>query len=122
MCFKPITLRNNTSPFKPVHSIQVPCGKCEDCLRQYQNSWFVRFYFEAREHSSNIFFTLTYSPESVPTLVDSNGEIFLSVYKKHLQDWLKRFRHKCKKDFKYFITSEYGPSTLRPITTECSSA
>lgn len=72
---------------------------------------------ESKEHANNVFFTLTYAPYSVPTLVDDNGEIFLSVYKKHLQDWLKRFRHKCSKDFKYFITSEYGPSSFRPTIT-----
>ena len=42
---------------------------------------------------------------------------FNSVRKKDVQDWLKRGRDKLKrqkKEFTYFITSEYGPRTLRP--------
>lgn len=43
---------------------------------------------------------------------------FNSVRKKDIQDWLKRGRMKLKRDkgleFTYFITSEYGPRTLRP--------
>ncbi len=117
MCLSPITLKNKSSPYKPVHSILVPCGKCVECLQNYQNSWFVRFYFEAISHTKAVFFTLTYRPESVPELVDNNGVVYRTVYKKHLQDWLKRIRHKIDKTFKYFITSEYGPKTYRPIIT-----
>lgn len=43
---------------------------------------------------------------------------FNSVRMKDVQDWLKRcrknFKKYCKKDIKYFITSEYGPTTFRP--------
>lgn len=38
--------------------------------------------------------------------------MFNSVRKKDVQDWLKRGRKTL--DFTYFITSEYGPRTLRP--------
>lgn len=114
MCLKPITLQNKSSLYKSVHSIQVPCGKCLECLQQYQNNWFVRFYFESLSHSKCVFFTLTYAPDKVPTLVDANGEVYLTVYKKHVQDWLKRIRHVISQSFKYFITSEYGPRTNRP--------
>lgn len=117
MCLSPITLKNKSSPFKPIHSILVPCGKCVECLQNYQNSWFVRFYFEAISHTKAVFFTLTYRPETVPELVDDCGVVYRTVYKKHLQDWLKRIRHKFDKSFKYFITSEYGPKTFRPIIT-----
>lgn len=75
---------------------------------------------EAKYHSNILFFTLTYSPEAVPSLVDANtGAVYHTVYKKHVQDWLKRFRIRyqratLKSDLKYFITSEYGPKTKRP--------
>lgn len=42
---------------------------------------------------------------------------FNSVRKKDVQNWLKRGRDKLSRDgkeFTYFITSEYGPRTLRP--------
>lgn len=114
MCTKPITLKNKSSPFKSVHSIQVPCGKCLECLQAYQNSWFVRFYYELISTDKAVFFTLTYNDDSVPTLVDKNGEVFKTVYKPHVQLWLKRLRTRLNHKFKYFITSEYGPKTLRP--------
>lgn len=58
--------------------------------------------------------------QCVPRLIDRcTGEIYRTVYKKHIQDALKRFREYRKKkglfrSFSYFITSEYGPRTLRP--------
>lgn len=47
---------------------------------------------------------------------------FNSVRQKDLQDWLKRGRAKLTKQgkkFTYFITSEYGPRTLRPHYHGC---
>lgn len=47
---------------------------------------------------------------------------FNSVRQKDLQDWLKRGREKLRrndKKFTYFITSEYGPRTLRPHYHGC---
>lgn len=47
---------------------------------------------------------------------------FNSVRQKDLQDWLKRGRAALKKkglNFTYFITSEYGPRTLRPHYHGC---
>ena len=58
--------------------------------------------------------------QCVPRLIDKEtGEVYRTVYKKHIQDALKRFREYRKKkglfgSFSYFITSEYGPRTLRP--------
>lgn len=114
MCEKPITLRVDGSFYKRTRSILVPCGKCPQCLAVYQNNWYIRFLWESKRHKSMVFFTLTYAPENVPVLVSEDGEVFNTVYKKHVQDWLKRSRHLVSKPFKYFITSEYGPSTLRP--------
>lgn len=69
---------------------------------------------------------VTSSEES--TLPDSYTErpimMFNSVRAQDVQDWIKRGRimleRKCKKDgkpvkkFKFFVTAEYGPRTLRP--------
>lgn len=47
---------------------------------------------------------------------------FNSVRQKDLQDWLKRGREKLRrqdKRFTYFVTSEYGPRTLRPHYHGC---
>lgn len=109
-----------SSKYSSHFSVLVPCGKCLECLRDKQNDWVVRLFMESQYHSNVLFFTLTYSPKSVPELVDCNGVVYRTVYKKHLQDWFKRFRFRyCKyygenAQLKYFITSEYGPSTKRP--------
>lgn len=115
MCLQPFSKQVRSNPHSPVYSIQVPCGKCIECLKQYQNSWIVRLFTEALQHPNMLFFTLTYNADTVPELVTQDGLIVRSVYKKHVQDWLKRFRRNYErangviKEFKYFITSEYGP-------------
>lgn len=121
MCTQPITKMIRESKYSLPYSVQVPCGKCLECLRDKQNEWVVRLYMESKYHSNILFFTLTYSPDSVPSLVNlESGELYLTVYKKHLQDWFKRFRRRYEKTYgltaqlKYFITSEYGPKTKRP--------
>ena len=120
MCLQPFSKQVRSNPHSPVYSILVPCGKCIECLRQYQNGWIVRLFTEALQHPNLLFFTLTYNADKVPELVTSDGLIVRTVYKKHVQDWLKRFRRNFErangtiKEFKYFITSEYGPKTLRP--------
>ena len=122
MCIRPIT-RYVDSVWSTAgkRTILVPCGKCIECLNKKQNEWFTRLYSEALMHSSFIFFTLTYSDKHLPLIVDSQtGEAHGTVYKKHLQDTLKRLRTAYKRkynknlDIKYFITSEYGPKTFRP--------
>lgn len=58
--------------------------------------------------------------QTVPRVIDKEtGEVFRTVYKKQIQDALKRFREYRRKKgfqnpFSYFITAEYGPRTLRP--------
>ena len=50
-----------------------------------------------------------------PTFRERPIMMFNSVRKKDIQDWLKRGRKNLKdKKISYFITSEYGPRTLRP--------
>lgn len=75
---------------------------------------------EFRNTPTACFFTLTYNEDNVPLAVDvSTGECNRTVYKKHVQDWLKRFRTaEARKGlstgWKYYVTSEYGPRTARP--------
>ncbi len=124
-CLKPISKIVKTNPFKPVYSTQVPCGKCINCLKDKQTSWMLRLCNEAKCHNVLLFITLTYADDlrntrnSVPSFVDKDtGEVYFSVYKTHLQEWLKRFRsnfkRKSNKTFKYFFTAEYGPLSKRP--------
>lgn len=177
---------------------EVPCGKCLECRRRYQQDWAIRCYEEWKSKEyKGVFFTLTYSDDSVPlnylvtnykvkedgrncvsiyssdadynfssnfsikhfsskkvrkgytvsstieetdrnirgrhTAVkkspmdcipreeqraleagDAEVEVFKSVRKRDVQNWIKRARKLLDKPFTYYITSEYGPTTLRP--------
>lgn len=117
MCTRPYSVRTGKGPF----SVQkVPCGKCCECKKQYQNDWMCRMVEEFRSSPTACFFTLTYNEDNVPYLVDvTTGEAHRTVYKKHVQDWLKRFRTSESRkglstNWRYYITSEYGPRTARP--------
>lgn len=130
MCLHPIVityrsrLNKNSSGdvrvYGDKHSVLVQCGKCDECLRKYQNSWMFRNMMQFRETKFAVFFTLTYRNDSVPYRFDEDsGEMYLTVCKSQVASFLKRFREWRRKqglstDFKYFITSEYGPTTLRP--------
>lgn len=121
MCTQPITINSKGTIWSKAKSIQVPCGKCLECKIKYQNEWYIRLLEESKLHQHICLVTLTYSDKNVPWLVNSNtGEAYRTVNKKHVQDWLKRFRTRYErqygktKKFKYFYTSEYGPTTFRP--------
>lgn len=123
MCTSPITIRQHGIGGE--HSIQVPCGKCCECKRKYQNSWYVRLNEQLRESGKMVFFTLTYNEDTVPLNIDTyTGESHRSVRRSDVVNWIKRFRTRRERagkstDFKYFVTSEYGPRTLRPHYHGC---
>ena len=123
MCLNPITIKVEQSyPNAPLfRMVQVPCGKCNICVQKYQNSWSIRLQEELKNWSKSLFITLTYSNDHVPIMVQkSTGEYHLAPFKQHIQDWLKLFRTRYKREFgtdanfKYYICSELGPSTFRP--------
>lgn len=58
---------------------------------------------ESKQWSTTSFITLTYDPVNIP----KDG-----VQKDDITKFLKKLRHTC--DFKYYLVSEYGPTTLRP--------
>lgn len=65
-------------------AIQVPCGKCSDCLRQKQNDLATRVVRQAKRDGNFVFVTLTFKEESLPVacstqFVDKNtGEMINS--------------------------------------------
>lgn len=94
--------------------IYVPCGKCAWCLSLLRDQWVFRLKQEAKEHLWNYFVTLTYRDEDLPWIVnDETGEMVNSVNKQHISDFNRDLRKKGFK-FRFFVTSEYGPKTLRP--------
>lgn len=119
MCLYPRTLKTVDSFGLPCIQ-SVPCGECIECLKDRQNSWKIRLMEEARDHLHVYFFTLTYRDDAVPFSYDEDGNRCNHVSKTDVQLWIKRNRMRFERyfkrdiDFKYFITSEYGPNTGRP--------
>lgn len=102
-----------------VKKIAVPCGKCPSCVYSTAQEWRVRIDEEFRNSTNALFVTLTYNDESLPLSVGTtySGErvVVPSVCKRDVQLFLKRLRSYYNSDsIRYFIVSEYGPSTLRP--------
>lgn len=119
MCLTPLYTIANTRNGR--EWIKSPCGRCEQCLMAKQNEWVFRCMYELANTSQSCFFTLTYNNDSVPQVLDTKtGELHNSLNKKDIQNWLKLCReslyYKFKKRlaFKYLISGEYGPTTLRP--------
>ena len=89
----------------------VPCGKCRPCLQKKRNDWVFRINQECKRSTSIHFITLTYNNACVPRDYNDN----MCVYKKDVQDWLKRLRKLISPSkIRYFLVSEYGGQTSRP--------
>lgn len=116
MCTSPITIHYES--IEGNHAIQVPCGKCAECLKTKQNDYMVRIYEEMMQVNKSCFVTLTYAPANVPYFL-YEGKKYLTVWKKDITDWLKRLRTNYerktgKTGLRFFLCSEYGPKTHRP--------
>lgn len=116
MCVSPLTIK--VCDYRGNRTIQVPCGKCYECLKTKQNDYMVRICEEMMQVPKSCFVTLTYSNDTVPYLV-RDGKRFLTVWKDDVKSWIKRFRTNYERDtgvkgIRYFLCSEYGPKTHRP--------
>ncbi len=121
--------------------IEVPCGKCRECISTKQDTYSVRSMVE-RSRSIPFFLTLTYDNKHVPRM-DSVGDCldrFAYPDYKHVSDMFKRLRRYIEKTdsirslfaeeleekiynsdkvvktppFKYLAVQEYGKINLRP--------
>lgn len=124
-CFHPISIPNphyekdsitDSSIYKKIF---VPCGHCPACIVSNANEWRVRLQEELSNSSSAFFFTLTYDDESLPikdcSRITGYPVIAPCVDKRDVQLFIKRLRKKFKTSkIRYFIVSEYGPTTFRP--------
>lgn len=67
MCFNPVRIKQANGTYR-----SVPCGKCLDCVRKYQQMWVARLHEESKSWTRVngeypiVFFTLTYRPENIP--------------------------------------------------------
>lgn len=85
--------------------VDVPCGQCIGCRLERSRQWAVRCVHELKSHERSCFLTLTYDPAHLP----EGG----TLVKKHVQDFLKRYRKRCGQ-FRYFYCGEYGEDLHRP--------
>lgn len=115
-----------------VDVVQVPCGKCIECMRARQNALISRAIEESTKRGTFIFLTLTYADEYLPIaqslwraskstgeveLVDK-GEVIVSGRKKRLRGERAEFQKNAEairavfKDFKASETPRYYDSYI----------
>lgn len=104
-CFKPFTVTDENK-----RQIPVPCGKCPSCISRRISGWCFRIQQEYKVSHNALFVTLTYGDGKA----DRTENGFLTLNKKHLQDFFKRLRHECPLKVKYFVCGEYGGKKGRP--------
>lgn len=93
--------------------VEIPCGKCAECVKQKRQDWANRIYLESKCHEKNCFITLTYSPENLP--INDDGKPVL--VKNDLVLFMKRLRKELKKRdvfIRFYGVGEYGSRRGRP--------
>lgn len=121
-CYHPVPARQDArgSPVvlhPPVGeaNLSLPCGVCVGCRTVRATEWSRRCMHEAARFDNNVFVTLTYSDERVPS--DGN------LVPRHLQLFLKRLRKAARSSvvlrdascgIRFFGSGEYGEQTGRP--------
>lgn len=135
MCKSPLHIGNKSRSFidgcHPV-GFTVPCGKCTDCVRSYQDDWFVRAFFEYKSckkaHGVTYFVLFTYKDEYLPTYTDNdfnfyNGSHTIPCFDpNHIKRFRDMLRINVERSFdteksklvKYFLACEYGDTFGRP--------
>lgn len=138
MCLHPITIKNKAPNARNFTAyIEVPCGKCYECVMKKRFQWCFRLSQELIKSKKHCFFvTLTYDNDHLPhkqvlEYVDKQNHChFVRIPcfdRVHIRNFVRamrdKFRYECKKkglnssdftSFKYFATSEYGYKSLRP--------
>ena len=131
MCLNPIKLTNPSKTISmsggQLFQMEVPCGKCAECLERRKNDWYFRTYYEAKSTFDNggyvYFDTLTYASEHLPHINDYLKEEYqfpesenVSCFNlEHYRLFFVRLRRyltyhgfDVAHNLKYFLTSEYG--------------
>lgn len=133
MCYRPIESYYSTLEKKVYFSppdthynvIRIPCGSCLACRVRKQGEWTARLMLELDLTLNNVFVTLTYDDEHLPSFVNflnpETGEIEkrASLEKKALSTFLKNVRryfeyHYSHCAIRFFGCGEYGELNNRP--------
>lgn len=120
MCTREIKAYQNPSGGRPIFGwegekngypeIELPCGKCPECCKDYYTQWATRGSRELAQWDCSLFITLTYDDENLPK--------DRSLKKRDVQNFIKRvkkrFRSSKENPIRQIYCGEYGSRTLRP--------
>lgn len=102
-----ISFRPRGSVYAPIN---LPCGKCINCRLEYARGWAVRCLHESKMHSANMFVTLTYDNDHIPSNWSLEPREF-KLFIKRLYMWaFRRFGIQIR----YYGAGEYGDQFGRP--------
>lgn len=87
-------------------TVTLACGRCSGCLFERSRQWSIRCLHENSMHNSSCFLTLTYDDDNLP--------LHGTLVKKHVQDFMKRFRRRISSKIRYYYCGEYGEKFRRP--------
>lgn len=93
-----------------VKFVQIPCGHCDECLKDRARQWAIRILKEAENSYYNYFITLTYDDDKLPGYNLVKDEI--SKFNKKLKTALSRAGK--PSDFRFYGVGEYGSKSARP--------
>lgn len=87
----------------------VSCGFCLRCLKKRAKHWTFRIQQQQKLHNTAHFVTMTYSDENLVW-----GRYRPTLYKRHVQLYLKKIRKALNTNIKYYAVGEYGEEEKRP--------
>lgn len=95
---------------RPDFYVDVPCGRCINCLNSYMTKWRTRLYHEYEymtplERKNSYFITLTFRDD---VLYSKDFDVYLCKYR-----FVDRIRKKHGSTPRYFLITEYGETTFR---------
>lgn len=87
--------------FGKTQFLEIPCGKCESCQKNYRHQWSIRCLYESLLYKESYFVTLTYDDDHIKYASDDDFKKFV-----------KSLRNNGQK-IRYFACKEYGERTKR---------
>lgn len=94
----------------PDHPVMISCGQCMRCRLAKAYEWSARCMHESSLYADNIFITLTYAPEHMP----SNSSLRHTDFQKFMKR-LRKFSVKSRlRSLRYYMCGEYGETRFRP--------
>lgn len=98
-------------------NLALPCGKCIGCRTDRATMWANRCSHEASMWDHNIFLTLTYDDENIPTeghLQPHHLTTFIKRMRTHDNRHSRAFDRDRRSNIRFFACGEYGETSARP--------